>query len=478
MPSRARTSKDFFSALVRDSQTQRHEVLAQRELWLRSVDAHGKEELLFEFEMLLRGLERYFNLHNLPLDVRSRPVLGRDFREELSDVRDAMHRAVRISRQLLDPVLDQRMVFRRYVESQLADDRTRRSLREEEFNPSTPEESLFLLRESFVALRNLIDELVQKDRCAFSVFSDMGQLIVREVVLNPFFRPFRSLEFRLEYDRIKSVYLLDGLRSLAVSDRPLFTMAFLALYRLLHYLSYVAPGEERRARVILALVRSEMGALVAYLKEEASAKASHKRLQTAALKSARDVAAETQRVVKRVLGPPPKAPASLLAAARAFQELCQKEICRLAEAVDPNLCGDDLFTRLGARADSAKRLRIDLWVLYEIARLTEKVLRGGTTVDQDRALGMLGGFLGYFHDVSYQLLRYEDYPPFDRLFTGFLEREGPLGLAEAQRLAEDCKAISAVAKSTFLVVNRRADLAGRRFESTEAKALLERFFHE
>ena len=118
--------RDFYADLMRASQATRAGFLAERERWLRGVPVEGREELLFEFEMLLRAVERYLNLHNAVVDARARPLVTRDFHEELADVRDAMERAVRVARHLQDPDSDPKMVFRKYVETQLADDRVRR----------------------------------------------------------------------------------------------------------------------------------------------------------------------------------------------------------------------------------------------------------------------------------------------------------------------------------------------------------------
>jgi hypothetical protein len=63
-PGPPRRARDFYSKLIEGSQAKAVGVLAERERWLRSVRVEGREELLFEFEMLLRGVERYFNLHN------------------------------------------------------------------------------------------------------------------------------------------------------------------------------------------------------------------------------------------------------------------------------------------------------------------------------------------------------------------------------------------------------------------------------
>jgi hypothetical protein len=252
---RPRSARDYYLEPIRGSQL-RPGFLGERERWLHSVEVDGREELLFELEMLLRGLERYFNLHNLPLD-QGRPVVMRDFSPELSDVRDALDRAIRLGRHLLDPGLDQKMLFRRYVESLMADDRARRELLEEELDQSTPSASLFVLRQSFESLRTVADHLLKLERgVGFAAFTDVGNLVLREVVLNQYFRPFRSLEFRIEYDRIKSVPLLEALCGLPEEERRLFTLAFLSLFRMLHYLSYVGEDQRRgRARIALDYCR-------------------------------------------------------------------------------------------------------------------------------------------------------------------------------------------------------------------------------
>src|SRR5207249_5397827 len=47
------------------SQRVRAVYLAERERWIRSLEISGREEVLFELEMLLRGIDRFFNLRNL-----------------------------------------------------------------------------------------------------------------------------------------------------------------------------------------------------------------------------------------------------------------------------------------------------------------------------------------------------------------------------------------------------------------------------
>src|SRR5271163_3744158 len=112
-------ARDFLFEVMKDSQRLRAGYLAERERWLRTLAVDGREEVLFEFEMLLRGLERYFNLHNHPLDDQQN-LLARDFRDELRSVRDGVARAVKLTQLLLDPPSDRNLVLRKYLETQVA----------------------------------------------------------------------------------------------------------------------------------------------------------------------------------------------------------------------------------------------------------------------------------------------------------------------------------------------------------------------
>ncbi|HYH98881.1 hypothetical protein [Hyalangium sp.] len=480
-PTAPQVARDFYADLMRATQASRVGVLAERERWLRGITIEGREEQLFEFEMLLRGVERYFNLHNGVVDAHERPLVTRDFHAELEDVRDAIHRAIRIARRLLDPDSDSKRVFRKYVESQLADDRIRRAFLEEELGQETPQESLFVLREAFEALRNLIDHLLKLPVCSLALFTDVGNLALREILLNRYFRPFRPLEFRTEYDRLRSVRVLDLLASQPQDVRPAFTTAFLALFRLLHYLAHVGPeGEEftpRRARVVLALVHSEAVSLVGFFRQELATQVGPKRLKAAGLRAARDIAKEAQRIAREVVVEPAGTEDASMKAAAAFTALFRAQLVALVEALEPGAAtGEDAFAQLVSQEAMAQRLRKDLWVFGQLCRATETALRSEDAPAAEAALAALKSYLGYFHNVSYQLLRYSDYEPFDR-FTGLLMELPwpPEGPGIRNRLAEDLRHFTPTLESTFAAVSRRVLLQGRTFDRKDAESLRDRF---
>ncbi|MET0405133.1 MAG: hypothetical protein ABW123_22145 [Cystobacter sp.] len=484
-PRASRVPLDFYEELVRASQGSQAGFLAERERWLRALPVEAREELLFEFEMLLRGVERYVHQQdNGVTDAQEQPLVTRDFREELKDIRATLSQAIRLARHLLDPDSDQKLQFRRYVETQLADDRGLRSRIEGERKQETPQESLFVLRQSFESLRNLIDHLLQLPVCGLSLFTDVGNLVLREIVLNRYFRPCRLTEFRLEYDRLRSARLLALLATVPTETRPLFTTAYLGLFRLLHCLAYVSQDAQgpipRRVRVLLALVRSEALSLAGYLKNELAPRAGPKPLQAACLRAARDIARETERIARDILVELDRDRAAAARASYAFTQLFQTQVVSLTEALSPgSMAGEAPFEQLVSATESAERLRRDLWVFSQLCRAGENHLRNDNVPAAEAVISSIVAFLGYFQDGSYQLLRYVDYEAFDRFSALLTELPWPPeGPAVRTRLIEDLRGFSLVLENTFAAVSRRAQLRGFNFDREEAERLRDRFLSE
>jgi hypothetical protein len=482
-PSQALFARDFFFEVMKDSQRLRSGYLAERETWLRGLAVEGREEVLFEFEMLLRGLERYFNVHNLLLDGRQN-LMERDFREELRTVRDGVDRAIHLTQFLLDANADRNLVFRKYVETQLADDRTRGRLLEQQLTQETPQESLFLLRSGFSALRGVVDGLLRLPHVSYQVFTDLGQLTVREIALNKYFRPFRPLEFRGEYDRIKSVRILDVLRQMQGGGdqlRRTVSLAFLALFRLVHYLRYIPSGADdaaRRGYLVLALVKSEAGALAVFLEGELAATLSAAgvgQTNNSTARIALEIRKEVGKVLKRHLAGAAAGDLDTIARARdALSALFKQWVASLAQVFEPTVNGREIFDDYVSRLEQARRLRTDLWAFREICHRAERAALRGSSDEVERAVGALRKFVGYFKDVSYQLLRYGDYEPFDRFINILNELEpGRLSQVKGRRqLTHDCRAFGEVLAKTFGMVSKREEIDKLPFDDAEGKAVL------
>lgn len=453
-----------FVELVRESQAPRQELLAERARWLRALGVEGREELLFEFEVLLRGVERSFSRQSVAGAGEKKPK--GDLRQELLDVREALEGALGLSRRLLDPDSDQKFVFRRFVESQLTDDRQRRLLLEEELAQETPDESLGVLRQSFTALRVLCTHLLELPSVPPGLFVEVGTLATREVLLNRYFRPFRPLEFRLEYDRIPSVALLEALRGLPEGSRNALTVAWLSLFRVWRCLESIPPGMPRRSRIVFAVVRGEVSSLSAWLTGPFVELASEKKLKAAGVKVARRLLEGTDAALVSHA----EDEAAPEDTSETLRELVEAQVLALAQAVGVDV--SEGFEALTSELDRAERLRRDLWVVATLARHVASSLRGGDLAAGDRALEGLRRCLDEFELVSFLLLRFGDMPAIEK---GAALIQEPLlppdGRARRERMAQDCEALSQVAEATFTSVSRRAQLRAASFDRPAAEAL-------
>ena len=467
--------QDFFFELMRDSQRVRATQLAERDKWIRGIAVAGREEILFELELLLRGLDRFFNPRNLFADAQPPP--DRDYRGELKAARDALHRAVHLARRLTVPTQEQALLFRSFLEGSLADDRARARLGAELREQRTPEESLFLLRTGLLAHQGILDHLLQLERAPQALYLDVGRALQHELFASRYFCPPAALEFRAEYDRVASVVLLDALRDQQDERRrKAFALGLLALFRMLRTLRYVpaAPAvQPRRVLVVLALARSELWALVGYLETdlprlcasgaEADGVATVGRTAAVALRAGLEQ-------TKAVLLVPATRRDQTDSARDALVTATKIAIGALAQGLDPTLTGPEVFEDQRTRVAQSARLWRDLWVFHQLTLTAAQALSQPDA--SPSAAEPLRRFAVEFRDVSYQLLRHSDREAFDRfldLLDGFVDsaRGDPARLAsppgqqaEAQvaRLRDDCRKFAEILRFALETVDRRREL--------------------
>jgi hypothetical protein len=457
-------AQDFFFELMRDSQRARAPHLAERERWIRSLTIPGREEVLFELEMLLRGLDRYFNLRNL--FGEEAPPPERDFRDELKAARDALHRATHLSRRLILQRQEQVLLFRSFVEGSLSDDRARARLGGEVREQRTPEESLFLLRGGLVAHQGILDHLLRLDFAPQILFLDVGRTLQHELFVSRYFCPPAALEFRAEYDRVGSVKLLEVLRVLPDEKRRRsFSLALLAAFRAFRSLRYVpAPPvpQARRVLVTLALVRTELIALVGYLETDLPRLCATPEGVGPAAAAGRAAAEPLRQAIQEVapiLHAPLTDRSQLDRMRDVFVDAVKDCVGIIARSLDESLDRRALFEDDVSRTETSERLRSDLWCFREMCRLTaeslESPLAGAASIEPMRR------FAANFRDVGYQLLRHSDRELFDRfleLLDGWSDRQRSGRAHRLHRLRDDCRRFAEILDKALEAVCRRAEL--------------------
>jgi hypothetical protein len=274
------------------------------------------------------------------------------------------------------------------------------------------------------------------------------------------------MEFRGEYDRVSSVKLLEALRQTQDDKvRRAFALALLAAFRSLRSLRYVPPPptpHSRRVLVILALVRSELVALIGYLESELPRLIATVDGVGASAAAGRAAAAPIRSALERVppiLAQPITDRRQIDGHRDQLAAAAKDAIGAIATALDPRLSREALFDAQEGRAELSVRLRLDLCVFREMCRATAgRLAQAGADVSMVQPLRR---FSLEFRDVGYQLLRHSDRELFDR-FLDLLDSWGgsaPENTPQRiQKLREDCRRFGEILDRALDNVNRRSEL--------------------
>ncbi len=505
-------TRDVYANLLRDTRGLRREQARSRDAWYDRLDWERKEETLFELEMLLKGFACFGNQRNLPGVPSSAPPVAHDFREELRIVRDALSQSIVMVRQLLGS-RDRAYVFSRYLESVLPEDALRSRLVRDQLSQDTPEESLFVLRNTFSNFLEIIDGILRHGRVTHRLYTAVLGMIVREIGRNTFFDPLVALEFRPEFDRIRTSETLEALHAASDSGHKVAAVAFLALYRGLRYVQLIdhyaeRPDTTRRAYVILSVLRSDMRALTRYLGQrsaeqiavsfekallsvpahEIDARREVLAREAGRLISLRStlenlanvVRVEVRHTFERDLPPPVAAVAQaelgpqLVVASASLRATLHHAIETLCRELRPEADVPSLGSVDAARAQQSERLRRDVWMFLQVLRAflaKAEAARG----DPDQwasyaSFRFVREFLGHFRAIGYQLVRSSDYARLDR-FLAALEELRDVDLLEADRMraaVEECTTFYRYLEKLFDQISKRVELTGKPFNKKAA----------
>ena len=510
---------DPYSDLLTSTRRLPREQRAEREAWLGALEIDGKDELLFEFEVLLKATACFSNPRNHPGPPRRSVVVAQDFRPALQVFRDGLQRAIALARQLLGP-LDRAFVFHRYLETVLPEDSARSRLIAQGALQATPATSLVTLRQGLTASHEVIDGILRLQRVPFRLFHALVSTTYREVDRSAFFNPLSALEFRPEFDRIKSAQVLDLIRSMpGVEAHRLVALTFLSLFRMLRYLALlqrfvteVGPRRQQMgsAYLVLSVLRSDARALGDHLRQRAGAllaegferdlmrvpvselRARSPNLRASGhhligIKSALEgitgsLRLELRRAFQHDLPEPgtlsgPEFRASLEATIENLRPALQNSVLFLGKALGVSLEHGGVFDDQAARRETSERLRRDVWMFAQIVRAFSSKAQHSQGEDGWSPLHgfqYVREFLAYFRAMGYPLLRAADYPRID-LFMAAMTRLEDTDLVDPARLEDaidECVAFHGFLTRLFDDISKRDDLAGVPFDRRGAAAAL------
>jgi len=449
--------------------------------WFDSVFKENRQ-LFSEVDTLLRALDRFFIVENLPNHKDN--FTTRNFYVELSIVRDVLLRVLSILEQVIPERTKNAFWFQKYAEQSYASERKRDMLRTHLYKQDSPENSLILLYDSFINLKVIITDILKSDRVTYIAFKNYGDIITREIRENRFFNPF-SKEIDPEFDRIKNPELTKVIRSIKDKQiKRVVSTVLVLLYRLLRYLGHIDTSSHLHVSlncgyVILVLIRSEIRGLIVYLKEII------REINDPELKKTIDSLAfqfsiESKRVYEQELRDLSRISALNRIRGRIenchgiIRNLTEQCVVQLASHFAPQLEGEQLFPSFKTRLEQSLKLREDIYVLHELINILEGVFQKETA--RKKILESLKSYMLYFESFTFRLLRYDDYEEFAKFFEEFLSvSPEKLSSSETRKLYEKIHRFKIFLETTLRLVSQRTELKDKPLDRNRAEEILTQF---
>lgn len=476
-------------------------IIQERNRWFFSLEVDRKEERLFELEVMLKGLDRFFNLRNQPIAERE-TIVARNFKNELRILRDAVFRVVVLSRSLLPAEQARAIHFKNYVETRLLSDYQRAQNIERALRQNTPEESLYVLCHSFTNFHELLSKLVELERHPYSLFYHVEQMISREIAANRYFNPFRAAGFAPHYDVIRSAKLSRLIRNIQPAEaKKHFSLLFLLLYKLLKYLHFVEIEQLdldrlKNSLLIFALVNSESHLLVDLLEQDLPAQIqklpgfpadlAHKALDLFDA-TAYHLSLEIKKIFELELREAAASTdihhlrAGVSRSKGVLTTIFQQSIVALAQIFEPELPGRDLFPDFVSRLEQSLRLRRDVWLFHKVLENLEQIIADsepkGESIAIMEAIKTLRNFIFYYQNISFQFVRCYDRDYFQEFFDyldafNLADVEVPFVFQEFKRRIHSFKLFL---ETTISNINNRAELQNIPFGTEEGERLFAQF---
>ena len=474
----------------------RKTLILEREEWLSELKVEEKEEMLFELEMLLKAIDRFFNIDNIPISDPD-GVFTRNFIHELVIARNAVARIAALTRNLLAKDDFKLFHFENYIESKVLKDHTRDVFIQRFLDQKSPKESLCILGLNFVNLLEILDALIRLKTINSQLFTHLGQLISRQIVTNKYFNPFRLRAFMPRFERIKNPKIIASKNRIKDPElRKNITVLLLAFYRILHYLSYTDEGakETQKLRdnlVIFSLIHSESNSLITYIEADLL-KSKKLQAEEPALFSTLDSLSfqfkmELKKIYKVMLRDfsesnlPIRLKACVDSAKGVLKNFSQQAIVQISKAINETISGEEIFPDFVSRLAQSVKLREDIWMLGRVVAQFEGALQGqrdeAWVLKASKTLLSLKEFVSYFESFSLNNVRLADLEGFVQFIEqfGVLSEEDIVNKAKHAEMANNTHYFKIFIETTLGQLNNRSELAGIPLDEKRAMENLSKF---
>jgi hypothetical protein len=453
----------------------------ESESWV-ALSKEANRNLFSELNVLLRALDRFLISENSSSPKES-PV-NKNFFNELKTVRDVILRMLGILEVVIPESKKNSYWFQKYAESKLLTGRRKEYFREEMYRQETPENSIFLLYDSFISLKGVITDILRSNRISYMSYTNIGQLIKKEIRDNIHFNPF-AREVNPEFDVIEHREITDIVKGIGDKNtKKIISVIFLHLFKFLRYLGHVDIATQRSislscSLLVLILLKTEIELFRKYV-EKTEDKLKDESLNATLQSLSFQFSMESRRVYLQELKD-----ALIVSSPRQFRgriensygimrNLTEQSVIQLAQFWRPELKGRELFESYTTKLEQSLKLREDIYVLLRLTSIFEKT--GLTKPGRVKAFKSLISFMAYFESFTFRLLRYDDYEEFAAFFSK-ISKFGVEDMAGEgfEKFFEECSHLKIFLETTYRQIANRAELKETELDKKKAEGLLRQY---
>ena len=389
--------------------------------WLEEICRKNKTDAVFELEMWIKCFDRFFRPKNQPSeDGEVKRFLLKDFREELTIVRDVTLRMSFLANQIMSQERSNLLQFDKYISNSLKRDYVMDNFLNRLLAQPTPDDSLALLLEALADVRSLMDELVKLPEVTFRTFTSMGKLTNREIKQCRYIEMLVAYKFKVQYDRVENPAIAALIKRLHHEGlRQDLAKVFLELFRLLRYLEFIEKDLRqdrplKHSLLVFSLVNSELRMLFDFIETRICKQPEISQECVDALDAT--IFALSQEIKKVFshelvglvyLRHAPPIFAKVENSHGMLKNSLQQSIVQISQAFDPSFDGSQIFSSYVTRLEQSRHL------LREISSLLE-ALRHFEDVADHETLSALRKNFENFRETSLKYLMFKDWEEFEK----------------------------------------------------------------
>ena len=422
-----------------------------------------KYDYLFEMEMWLKGMERFFDLECLPLSVFERSHASlKNYVEEVAIVRQGITHLALLTTHLLGEGKEDLSSFLLYLQNQVAQGPGRARIR------GSAEAELAAVVERFDDFSRVLDEMARAPFLPLQTYLSTGRILVTTLRNDRNLGVLFHENLRPVLDRVSKQSLSRVLASVQEpGQKTALAALFVELFKTLRYTEMIrdtvaSPATAKRSLLVFSLIQAEASGLCRFVKKRLLPRFQegtrlHEGLDRLAFSTEMEVkkVMEMELVDVTLMKDPKLVYGRLESACGILRDLFQQSIIALAETFSSGVDGKALFPEYRTRLEQSVRLRDDLWGLVTVTVAFQR--------SPDRkSLKALTEGLDAFRGGTMRHLMFKDWALFERFHAGFSRERTPKSFLPAANQFE------VFLRTLVREVGKRSVLAGLPFRSARS----------